>query len=90
MSVLFKALAAELAAVTHFLIDELGMYNLFTLDWTTQLEVAEFCSIYGSVCGGFLELFADLDPSVDNYNRTMSILTHMPSGAGFRNLIHYA
>lgn len=90
MSNLFRILASQLNEVTHYLVDELGIYNTFTLSWTEQLAVAEFCSSSPSTCGAFLELIADTDPSVDNVNRTMSILTHMPSGAGYRNLVHYA
>lgn len=42
------------------------------------------------VCAGFLELFADMDASVDNLDRMQTYLTHMPSGASYRNLVHYA
>ena len=90
MSTMLRLLGSQIGYVTHILIDELGMYNMFTPSWTSQLETAEFCAYFGAICEGFLELIADLDPSVDNLNRTMTYLTHMPSGAGYRNFVHYA
>jgi len=50
---------------------------------------AEFCSLELEVCEYFLELFADLSTDSDNMDRIKSYLTHMPSGAGYRNLVHY-
>lgn len=90
MSSLFKIMAAHLPEVEYELINVLGMYNMFAPNWYTQWETAEFCSNFGSICSSFLTLIADLDTSVDNMNRTMSYLTHFPSGAGYRNLVHYA
>jgi lysosomal acid lipase/cholesteryl ester hydrolase len=53
-------------------------------------ETAELCSSLPGVCSGIIELFADLDTSVDNMDRMMTYLTHIPSGAGYRNFLHYA
>lgn len=89
-STMLKVLASQIDYVKYLLIDELGMYNLFPPSYTEELVAAEFCSYLPAVCTGFLELFSDLDPSVDNLSRIWSYLTHMPSGAGYRNFIHYA
>ena len=32
----------------------------------------------------------DPDPSIDNLDRAETIVTHFPSGAGWRNHFHYA
>jgi len=34
MSNLFRILASQINEVTHYLVDELGIYNMFTLSWT--------------------------------------------------------
>ncbi|TNV78929.1 hypothetical protein FGO68_gene5820 [Halteria grandinella] len=90
MSTALKIMAANVDQVEHYLIDTLGMYNVFPPNYYTQWETAELCSTMASFCSEFLTLIADLDPSVDNLNRTMTYLTHFPSGAGYRNLVHYA
>jgi hypothetical protein len=37
-----------------------------------------------------MSIFADQDPSIDNGERTDVYLSYMPSGAGYRNFLHYA
>lgn len=37
-----------------------------------------------------LKLFADLDPSVDNFEREGTWKTHTPSGSCWKNFDHYA
>ena len=90
MSTLLHLMAYERDLIEHVLVDELGLYNMFTLTWVEEYATAKFCSIEPAICAAFLEMFADLDASVDNLSRIYSILTHMPSGAGYRNVLHYA
>lgn len=66
------------------------MYNFIAPSWIGEEITSAFCSAYGNICGGFLELFADLDISVDNMERVKTYMTHFPSGAGYRCSIHYA
>ena len=89
MSSFFRLLAFDVSFVEHVLVDDFGIYGPFTLSWVEQWAVAQFCESYSTACGAFIELIADLDPSRDNFARAKSFLTHMPSGAGYRNLVHY-
>lgn len=87
---ILHVLARNITEVEHLLVDEYGMYNMFAPNWMQQLAVAEFCEAQSEICAAFLEAFSDLDVSVDNLDRIKSYLTHMPSGAGYRNFVHYA
>jgi len=67
------------------------MYDVFGPDWLRDQVTADFCDteLGSGLCAGFLELIADMDVSLDNLSRVKSYLTHVPSGAGYRNLVHY-
>ena len=68
------------------------MYNLFAPNWITQEATIALCTgsqLGSDLCEGFMELTADLDVSVDNISRIKTYLTHFPSGAGYKNAIHY-
>lgn len=65
------------------------MYNFFAPDFLTNTVSAEFCSIMEPICNFFLELFVDMDASVDDMDRAMTYFTHIPAGAGYKNFIHY-
>ena len=71
-------------------VDLLGLYDLFTLNWWEDELAMAFCHMLPGVCEGMLELIADLDASVDNLDRVNTYLTHIPSGACYKNLVHYA
>ena len=71
------------------MIDVAGMYNIFNPDDLGNNSTVIFCGNFPSICEAILSKFADLDPTVDNYDRANSILSHFPSGAGWRNVMHY-
>ena len=79
----------ELDIIEEILVDDLGLYNIFPPNFLEDNLVAKFCEIELDLCKAILELFADADSSVDNLDRVKSFLTHMPSGTGYRNLLHY-
>lgn len=85
-----KIISYEVKTVENIIINDFGMYNFIAPSWIGEEVTSAFCSAYGSICGGFLELFADLDISVDNMERVKTYMTHFPSGAGYRCTIHYA
>jgi hypothetical protein len=37
-----------------------------------------------------LKVFTDGDPSVDNFDRVKTYFTHIPSGSGYKNQLHFA
>eukprot|EP00347_Sterkiella_histriomuscorum_P016715 403352128 len=91
-STLLKLMAEDVDQIAHFLIDDFGMYDMFAPSWLSDDVTIALCEteLGSKICNGFFELFTDLDTSVDNLSRVKSFLTHLPSGAGYRNFIHYA
>ena len=88
-STLLKLIAMNIDYFQKVLIDDYGMYNMFPPSWIGNNLVSELCEHIGFLCKAFLELFADLDPSIDDLVRTRTYLTHFPSGSGYRNFLHY-
>jgi pimeloyl-ACP methyl ester carboxylesterase len=89
-STMLRILASNVQAVEKIIINDFGMYNFIAPSWIMEEVTANFCAHNGEICAGFLELYADLDPSVDNLERVRTYMSHFPSGAGFRCSIHYA
>ena len=89
-SKLFKTLSKHWNIIEIFLIDVLKLYNLILPNWIESELTAIFCEHFLEVCEGVIELVADEDPSVDNFARIKTFMTHFPAGAGYRNTVHYA
>ena len=91
-STLLWLMAEDVDQLTHVLINDYGMYDMFTPSWLESEVGIAFCtSSFGqSICESFFTLFTDLDVSVDDFSRAKTFLTHLPSGAGWRNFVHYA
>eukprot|EP00347_Sterkiella_histriomuscorum_P012496 403368358 len=91
-SSLMKLLASDSDHIEHILINDLGMYDMFPPNWLEQEATEALCSSsFGlPICEGFIELTADLDINVDDLSRINTFLSHTPSGAGYRNFVHYA
>jgi hypothetical protein len=66
------------------------MYDFFPPDFLDNEVTAAFCNLFKPICEAALELFADLDPDVDNFDRMKTYMTHIPAGAGYKCLMHYA
>ena len=90
LSPLFKNMAKYVEPMTFFLTNVLHMYDLLAPNWESQYKSAMFCSQYLQVCEDMLKLYADLDPTVDNWDRVKTFKTHTPSGACYKNFAHYA
>ena len=79
----------ELDIIEEILVEDLGLYNMFPPNFLENTLAAKFCEIELKICKGILELFLDADTSIDNMDRIKSLVTHSPSGTGYRNLLHY-
>jgi len=66
------------------------MYRMFPPNWQSQAKTALFCARNLTICEQMLTFYADLDPSVDNFDREATYKTHSPSGAGWKTFDHYA
>lgn len=85
----FKDAAAKLEFLKFWIVDVLGMYDFFAPNWLEEAIDGEFYSSIPSAFENMLKGF-DLDPSVDEIRRIRSYISHMPSGAGYRNFLHFA
>lgn len=83
-------MAREIDTLENIIINDFGMYDMFPPNWLEEDASLALCTELPEVCEAFLELFADLDVNVDNLNRIKTYLSHFPSGAGYRNFVHYA
>jgi pimeloyl-ACP methyl ester carboxylesterase len=89
-STLMRLIAKDVNLIEHVLVDVVGLYNMFPHNMLIDDLAGEFCSLMTPICAAFLELFADLDASVDNLDRMKTYLSNVPAGASYRNFVHYA
>ena len=90
LSPLFKELAKFEKELTYIMLNELGMYDVFPPNFRSEAKSALMCERNVTYCEWVLTLYADLDPTVDNWDRSASFKTHTPSGAGWKNFDQYA
>ena len=72
----------------YMAIDVFQMYNFFDPLEIGKNTTLSLCRAVPNVCVDLMKMFGDPDPNVDNYERAESIITHFPSGAGWRNFFH--
>ena len=85
----FMILADELDDLKYLLVDTLGWYNFFNPDDIGRNTTLTICRNVPQLCTSLLMLLGDPDPSIDNMDRAETIVTHFPSGAGWRTYFHY-
>lgn len=83
-------MALDIDDLEYLAINLTGMYNFFPPGPLTQSATLYFCELRPEVCAFFVTAFADLDLKVDNWDRYATYLTHVPSGSGYRNFVHFA
>jgi pimeloyl-ACP methyl ester carboxylesterase len=72
------------------LIEKIGMWNMFGPNYLVDNLVADFCDHALDFCVACLKAISDGDPSVDNLDRVKTYFTHIPSGSGYKNQLHFA
>ena len=71
------------------LIQDLHLYNLLPRNGASQV-LGVLCKYLPHFCEKLDDGFYDWNDSIDNKERFGDKAAHSPSGAGWRNLIHYA
>ena len=88
-SVFFRKTAEMLEFFKFLVIDTLHLYNFFEpnfYDTVVNIQLAKFLPEYFAWrARGF-----DRDPSVHEGGRLKTLVAHTPSGAGYRNFLHYS
>ena len=69
----------------------LNQWNWFPYGYINSAAGVLFCKLFnGKFCDLVMSLFADEDPTIENTQRYDVYMSNSPSGASYRNFIHYA
>jgi len=69
----------------------LHFYDVAAYHWWESWTLSLGCKLFdGELCSLLLESFADKQPKYDNAERYPVFFSFIPSGAGYKNLAHYA
>ena len=72
------------------LAEALHIYNLIPYGSLTAGTTSAVCDLFdGQICKFVLNWFAGGDSKVDYYERLNVAMSNLPSGAGYRNFVHY-
>jgi hypothetical protein len=67
------------------------MYNILPYNYLSSGVAQQVCNLFdGKLCDLFMQMGSDEDPSIDNHDRYDVMVTMMPSGASYKNYLHYA
>ncbi|TNV78821.1 hypothetical protein FGO68_gene856 [Halteria grandinella] len=83
-----KGAVADMEVIKFVFVDILKEYDFFAPTWLSSLINGEKMAIFPKSFEKFMSSF-DMDPYVEERGRIKSISGHLPSGAGYRNFIHY-
>lgn len=73
----------ELLEATH-------LYNLLPYGSLFAHASSKACELFnGNLCKLFLKYVMSGDPEIDDYQRADVLLSYLPSGSGYLNLVHY-
>jgi hypothetical protein len=73
------------------LLETINMYNILPYDFVDTGVASVACNLFdGKFCDFAMSLFADEDPTIDYTERYDTYMSNLPSGAGYRNFLHYA
>lgn len=73
------------------LLETIHMYNLLPYNFLNTGVATLVCNLFdGKLCDLLMSLFADEDPTIDYTDRYDVYMSNLPSGAGYKNFLHYA
>ena len=72
-----------------WIIQTFGLHNLIPRTWFITYFLGTFCSLAPHICVAGEEGFFDFSDKIDNSKRSADKDAHSPSGAGWKNLVHY-
>jgi len=71
-------------------LDTIHMWNIIPYNYLTSKTAQIFCGLFdGKICNWIMSLFADEDPDIDYTERYDMYMSNLPSGAGYKNYLHY-
>ena len=73
-----------------FLLRLLDIHEFLSPSWFLTNAGVEVCRVLNFLCKDGIEVIADSDTSIDNYERMDVVLGHFPAGTSLRNLNHWS
>jgi len=72
-------------------LNTIHLWNLLPYNYLNTGVATIFCNLFnGKACNMLMSMFADEDPKIDYTERYDVYMSNLPSGAGYRNFVHYA
>lgn len=76
--------------IIESLLNTIHMWNLLPYNFVNTGAATLVCNLFdGKLCNMLMSLFADEDPTIDYTERYDMYMSNLPSGAGYKNFIHY-
>ena len=67
------------------------MYNILPYNYLQSGAAGAVCNLFGGeLCTWAMSMASDADPSIDNTDRYDVYTAQLPSGASYKNYLHYA
>lgn len=77
--------------IIEALLNTIHLWNIIPYDYVNQDITIVLCDLFdGKFCDYAMSLFADADPTIDYTERYDMYMSNLPSGAGYKNWLHYA
>ena len=72
-------------------LDTIKLWNILPYNYLNTGVASAICDLFnGEFCDLLMSIFADEDPSIDYTERYDVYMSNSPSGASYRNFLHYA
>lgn len=92
-SIPFALLAPQWKVLQDIIVHELGIYDwIHPYTWESMVleSVCGTLPVVQHWCELLLELISDSNVEVDDFDRMETYLTHVPGGAPYKSIVHYA
>jgi hypothetical protein len=72
-------------------LDAIKLWDFLPYNFVNTGVASAVCDLFdGQLCNLLMSMFADEDPSIDYTERYDVYMSNSPSGASYRNFLHYA
>lgn len=76
--------------IIESLLNTVHLWNILPYDYLQSGVAGEVCKLFnGTFCNLVMKLNFDEDPTIDYTERYDVYLSNVPSGAGYKNYVHY-
>jgi hypothetical protein len=73
------------------LLETIKVYNIIPYAYVESKSAMVMCNLFdGKLCDLVLSMATDSDPNIDQKGRYDVMMSNEPSGASYKNFIHYS